>query len=254
MRPPSWMLLAGLTIATGASAVTGCGSSKTTSTGAGGAGADGSGGGGTTTSSSTTSSNSTSSSGGNCDTSGIDPTCGACLDGACCPELGACQADPECLDCISNSNADPNVCGANALYGAIDACVQASCSAECIGGGPGTPACDAPAVSPSAGACFGALDPANGKPCNPVTNEGCDAAAGEACDVNQNQDGFECYTASNTEALCDPCGNAANGNYCQGGMLCFDTCAKYCCDDGDCGTGTCDKTLLPDPNVGICLQ
>lgn len=30
-------------------------------------------------------------------------------------------------------------------------------------------------------------------------------------------------------------------------------CARFCCTDGDCGTGVCDKDLTGDANVGICV-
>ncbi|MEZ4301708.1 MAG: hypothetical protein R3B70_42630, partial [Polyangiaceae bacterium] len=102
------------------------------------------------------------------------------------------------------------------------------------------------AVSPSAGSCV-VVGGAN--ECNPVTNEGCDTAAGEACDVSA--DGFVCYPDGNTQSLCDECG-VTGSDYCLGGMTCVGKCAKFCCDDGDCGTGTCTKGGFADPAVGFC--
>ena len=78
------------------------------------------------------------------------------------------------------------------------------------------------------------------------------AARGEACDASA--DGFVCFPAPNDTELCGTCSNA-NGPFCLAGSTCLeDKCAHYCCDDGDCGTGTCDKALLGDPNVGVCVD
>lgn len=94
--------------------------------------------------------------------------------------------------------------------------------------------------------------------CNPVTNEPC--AAGEACDASNN-DTFQCFPPPNDANVCGMCDNM-NGPFCKGGHGCAakNGCAKYCCDDGDCGTGTCVKTngenqpLWPGVDVGVCLD
>lgn len=166
---------------------------------------------------------------------GFGDPCGPCLETNCCAELvvdGGTGMDPDLV-----------------------ACAQASCDAECFPP-PTAPfpiECTVPTPSPSVGACV-TLDAKN--TCNPVTNEGC-TAAGAACDGNG--DGFECFPDMNTHAICDMCGSASSdGNYCQPGMTCVAQCAKYCCDDGDCGTGKCTKTIDSMPifptatGLGIC--
>jgi hypothetical protein len=84
---------------------------------------------------------------------------------------------------------------------------------------------------------------------------GCNTANGESCDANNNN-GFQCFTMPpNTEKLCGMC-DSNNGPECLPGSTCTvgGTCAKYCCNDGDCGSGTCNKNMTTnDPNVGICI-
>ncbi len=93
--------------------------------------------------------------------------------------------------------------------------------------------------------------------CNPVTNAPC--ATGEACDAS-NMGTFECFPPPNDGKLCGACDNS-KGPFCGGGLGCAQKkCAKYCCDDGDCGTGgKCTKSdangpFWPGVNVGICLD
>lgn len=114
----------------------------------------------------------------------------------------------------------------------------------------------APEDTPSAGECVD-ID----FNCNPVTNFPCDTDAGEQCDFSG--DGFDCYEGS-TVPLCGECdGDAA---FCLGGSTCtlyaYDPeivangCAKYCCDDDDCGDGgTCAPAIdIPGASVGLCLN
>lgn len=101
--------------------------------------------------------------------------------------------------------------------------------------------------------------------CNPITNEPCNTAAGEACDISNSMDGaflgFVCYPAPNEKALCEAC-DGGNGPWCQGTMTCAGSkCARFCCDDGDCGTGTCVKDdgmggeAFPGLGaIGLCLD
>jgi hypothetical protein len=96
--------------------------------------------------------------------------------------------------------------------------------------------------------------------CNPVTNAGC--AAGDACDFTQDQNmqtTFKCYPPPppNTVMVCGACDDMNTA--CQGGATCLipsgammGKCGKYCCADGDCGTGVCNKGSTPF-GVGICL-
>lgn len=75
--------------------------------------------------------------------------------------------------------------------------------------------------------------------CNPVSNEGC--LPGEACDFSI-KGTFMCFEPPNDVALCGTC-DSNNGPFCMGGLTCEGgSCVKYCCGDGDCGTGTCSKT------------
>ncbi len=246
MKNIAWLVVAGFAI--GAVA---CGdSSSTTTTGGGGSGGESAGGsnaGGDNTGGTTNGPNGPGPGGGgapSCSGGALDPACDECLLASCCGEYGACEADSICIDCITGSE-DP-ACADNAAAADLVGCAQASCDAECFGGGPAAESdCEAPAVSPSAGSCVDAASP-----CNPVTNAGCDAAAGEACDFGA--DGFECYPAPNTLMLCEDC--TAGDNFCSGGMTCGGaTCAKFCCDDGDCSAGgTCDLEA-GGGTVGICI-
>jgi hypothetical protein len=153
--------------------------------------------------------------------------CGKCAEAQCCTELQACKANAGCNACLTDPNVDPATCTAGmpkTLLDAISACQDAKCAGPC------TP------VS-----------------CNPVTNEGCDSAGGEACDHSSS--GFSCFPAPNDVVQCDVC-DEMNGPFCEAGHTCLPdgACAAYCCDDGDCGTGKCDKTLLmADPAIGVCV-
>jgi hypothetical protein len=116
------------------------------------------------------------------------------------------------------------------------------------GSGAGAPACDAPAIAPSNGACF-----TNVGACNPVTGAPCQVGFGESCDIGPN--GFACFASGNDRKICETCDNQG-GPFCLATMTCLDDgrCARYCCDDGDCGTGFCDKAdpALAGTGVGVC--
>jgi hypothetical protein len=127
------------------------------------------------------------------------------------------------------------------------------------GGGPEQLGCNAPAVSPSAGACVTVAEPIA---CNPVTNEGCEEPAGSTCDANS-EGGFSCFPPPNDVALCEAC-DAMNGPFCAPGSTCSGqagtTCARFCCADTDCDDGTCikvDDQNMPAfpaaPDLGVCL-
>jgi hypothetical protein len=104
--------------------------------------------------------------------------------------------------------------------------------------------CDAPASPPSKGACF-PIGPDTGT-CNPVTNEGC--KEGETCDGGPK--GFECYPPPNDSKICESCNNQG-GPFCGAGLACVSgKCAKYCCDDTDCGGGSCNKE--EGAPLGVC--
>ena len=94
--------------------------------------------------------------------------------------------------------------------------------------------------------------------CNPVTNAGCEP--GYACDSSIKST-FMCYEPPNDGALCGAC-DVNEGPWCTGGLTCTDDkeCVKFCCDDGDCGTGTCSKVdseggvRFGGVDVGFCVK
>lgn len=157
-----------------------------------------------------------------CDGSAWGATCGTCLEAECCQELA---------DSMSAWSED------------LQSCAQ-SCANECSVDFLGAE-CSAPTTLPARGACV----TSTANQCNPVTQEGCNLANGEACDLSNA--GFVCYPDGNVHTQCESCGQS--GEYCVGGYACYATCAKYCCDDSDCGPGTCKKGIFfIEPNLGLC--
>lgn len=244
----------GKSTTTGGSAGTG-GSGGSGATGGGGSGGSGGSGGGTTsmmTGGGGTGGGTTTTTGpADCSMLFMNPTtCQKAITDKCCQEISDCVNDSECNDCLTNPNADPQTCGANAFLGTFLLCQGEKCSGAADCG----EACDANvAMPPSMGSCV-TVDGTNNE-CNPVTNDKCDGAAGAACDVKQG--GFKCYPDGNTHDICTGCGNGAQDqNFCKGGLTCFGVeCVKYCCTDADCGAkGTCKLGDLPDPKVGHCTN
>lgn len=175
--------------------------------------------------------------------------CNECITASCCAEFAECQGTDGCEDCVSGEPTctEDNIDIAQLTFD----CVQSSCATECIEPpAQADPICKVPTGSPSKGACA----PLGGDvKCNPVTNAPCKTAAGEACDLND-QDVFTCFPAPNTEALCAACDNQTT--FCQAGLTCVGDgkCARYCCDDSDCGAGKCDKGALELPSdLGVCV-
>jgi len=112
----------------------------------------------------------------------------------------------------------------------------------------------AAATSGAAGGDAGAVPT-----CDPFTGAPCQLTMGESCDFDL--DGLpHCFPPPSGAKLCDPCGvdpgDGGVADYCGVGLTCLDSnkCAAFCCDDGDCGKGTCDKTYLGDPAVGVCVD
>ena len=65
---------------------------------------------------------------------------------------------------------------------------------------------------------------------------------------------FVCFDPPNTEDLCAACNNM-NGPFCLPGNTCANNvCARYCCDDSECGSGTCDKSFFGGVGLGVCSQ
>ena len=175
--------------------------------------------------------------------------CAACAMSACCDEAAACNKSADCPSCFAN----PSCSQLDSSLKDLHKCLEAYCAEACVP--PALlPQCDSPPTPPSGGACVALGE---GIACNPVTGVGCDAAKGEACDRHSVK-GFVCYPPppSNEQKLCDACSNSLG---CANGLTCIQgKCAKYCCDDADCGTGQCVKTLngasLSEkvPAVGYC--
>jgi hypothetical protein len=89
--------------------------------------------------------------------------------------------------------------------------------------------------------------------CNPITNEGCTSL--ETCDLYIDDFGvnFLCYPAFVYGSACNDC--FAWGE-CSVGYGCFKTCAKYCCDESDCGEfARCYPDQLSDLGMsgGVCV-
>lgn len=157
----------------------------------------------------------------------LDPTggdCNACLDDKCCDLVTACSGDQDCVDCF-NAGGSGTACDTNAPWTTLKTCQDTSCSV----------------CTPKSA-------------CNPVTSAEC-TVAGEGCDLAQDQT-YQCF-GGETEALCAKCDYntdlyCAPGLYCVADSTLVGLCARYCCADTDCGTGTCVKTDFPG-GPGICL-
>jgi hypothetical protein len=155
------------------------------------------------------------------------PDCDACAHTNCCTEISDCAGDDVCSSCVGTLTGD---CFTDAPFIALESCVTQDCPAECT--------------------------PPN--QCNPITNEGC-GTTGDACDVGVflGLPYFTCFVPPNDAVVCGACNdNNPNGPFCSGGSTCFEneaTCSRYCCDDGDCGTGTCDMSQFQGLGVGTCI-
>jgi hypothetical protein len=154
--------------------------------------------------------------------------CDQCIESTCCAQAAVCYADPTCTGCAAGTPSSPASCatGMTPAWDALLACMTAQCNGPCVAH----------------------------STCNPVTNAGC-GDAGAACDLDQ--DGvFVCFPGPTPAPLCASCSNE-NGPYCSGTSHCLEQggggrCARYCCDDGDCGAGVCDMGSLPG-GVGVCV-
>jgi hypothetical protein len=91
--------------------------------------------------------------------------------------------------------------------------------------------------------------------CDPITGWPCNVAEGEVCDYSNTGGRFQCYPGPNTAGFCGACGFLGPG--CGVGFTCnySDWCERHCCDDDDCGSGTCVLDYYGNPNVaavGFC--
>ncbi len=151
-----------------------------------------------------------------------------------------CASDPVCCDeewdhiCVANAELEPS-CGCEPT-GPTEPSYEIACGA------------DVPTMDnvPSGGTC----GEKQTFKCNPVTNGGCKAH--EACDVD-GANNFRCWPESNDKALCEAC--SEDIGYCQAGYTCRGVCARFCCNDADCGPGNkcLGYSLDQTHDVGICV-
>jgi len=159
----------------------------------------------------------------------FDPTemtnCDTGLAQSCCAEYAACVKGTECVVCANNMTCLPDTL--KALY---------DCEKTALSGG----GCGAPCTHPM---------------CDPFTNAGCHTKQGEICDQsNASLNGYECFDQPVSALLCWACtSHDGLGPYCAKGSTCLDgACAKFCCDDGDCGSDRCDGASAKW--AGLCVK
>jgi hypothetical protein len=210
-----------------------------------------------------------------------------CIDDGVCEGEDACfcadcEGETACADyCISCLAAITYVTDTSALctrgnpssaaiYQDLEGCACGGCIAECGGSFcqglfPSQACIDCMDMSCMAEQQACAADVPTFIQCNPVTAEPCNL--NERCDLVYVADtpiGFQCIIADNNSATCESCTYVfGSDTYCEAGNTCVDasgqvaaggTCARYCCNDGDCGTGSCVPGLLPAvPELGVCL-
>lgn len=153
----------------------------------------------------------------------------------------SCSSDPDPVTSQGGTGGGTGGTTTNGGNGGDGGMANNACGADC------TAQCDASLVTPSDGVCVQLGGPIT---CNPVTNQGCNTPAGEACDYGPG--GFTCYPGPNDAELCWACG--PNGPHCGSGFTCTSdgVCAKFCCDDLDCGSGgICQMSQL---GVGHCVK
>lgn len=176
--------------------------------------------------------------------SGIfDPlgTCATCAETSCCQEAADCKSNGSCFNyCIGSYWPANHVCATDAVKlvtDTLNTCLKTSCS----------PGCDA-------------IDT-----CDPVLGTGC--SQNGSCEPFV-PGVFGCLVPLGTVVakVCETCDLFVDP-ICGAGMHCYpgssgtSRCARYCCDDADCGTGKCvvDQTvafggpLLHKTMVGLCL-
>lgn len=172
----------------------------------------------------------------------ISVQCDPCLQEHCCQEVSDCLDDQTCnFYCMFGTLPSEPICNQGktaTVFEGMKSCLTTHCSTEC-----------------SAKSY-----------CNPVNGTaGCvSPSATVACEMAF-PGIFVCYDMGlPPAALCQPC-NLYTGPLCDDGLRCDLTsglCARYCCDNTDCGTGYCEKnqnvafgtsTANPADMPGICL-
>lgn len=173
----------------------------------------------------------------------FDPagTCDTCAQASCCQEASDCKANGTCYNvCLGGYWPLDKSCTTEAVKQVTDkltTCLATSCSPGC--------------------------DPIDN--CDPILATGCGPST--SCELFV-PGVFGCLAplGPGLAKVCETC-NLFLDPICGPGMHCFPVapgtsqCARYCCDDADCGTGKCvvDQTvafgapLLHKTKVGICL-
>jgi hypothetical protein len=168
------------------------------------------------------------------ETDGTQTECEACGATQCCDQASACEEDPDCAPCIAGSPTSScmSVGTPIAPWKAL---------LDCLG---------TAGVSSSNGPCATACAKSNTSLCNAVTNAGCDDGA--ACDLDA-QGVARCLGAG-PGALCAAC-DATKSIFCGPTLHCLSTgaCARFCCEDADCGSGRCVSWPLGGGALGVCI-
>lgn len=187
------------------------------------------------------------------------------------------------VNCPETQTKPPPECGGNKFSPGCDQCIEAKCCQEvsdCLGNNPCGTYCMFGILPPApecntgqTGKYFADLTTCLTKNCatecgatsycNPVTHNGC-PNDGTQCEFVY-PGIFACVPPTGTPAaVCESC-NFGMGPYCGSGLRCDVStlkCARYCCDDKDCGTGHCElnqnaifgySTANPNDMVGLCL-
>jgi hypothetical protein len=212
------------------SAVTG----PATASGSGGAGATGGHGGSAATTSSDGGGDATGGGGGAPSCIGaLEGACGECMELMCCSEISDCLANSACEACLMGNDLECGDATGSALLDAMFSCSQQLCKDT----------------------CFRLIDVYG---CNPITNAGCDSGNDFVCDVDLVNGAFICTGPPHGQALCDACG--PQDGFCNAGHSCVGSqCARFCCDDNDCGAGGvyCDKSYFAGVamgEAGVCMD
>lgn len=185
--------------------------------------------------------------------------CKNCLKESCCDRLDECARDASCRACLAGE-----ACASSSRFDALKRCAHEACKAPCYPTISGIPkvACLVADLSPASGTC---LPESPAVTCNPmVRSYDCNWQAGAACDFDVRHysapaSGFACFASARNHS-CESCGVIEG--LCHYGLTCVNgLCARFCCDDLDCGPGSrCDPTFVSarlgsNPHaMGICVE
>jgi hypothetical protein len=174
--------------------------------------------------------------------------CDDCMTRNCCSKMSACANSATCYACVT-TRTEAACANVGQEFYDFNQCWAEHCSSP-ISMCAAKPACDAPPTAPSGGTCFQMT--ANDD-CNPITNSGCMPT--EYCTFSS--EGSYCRLQNQNQAACEPCDNPTPIE-CGPGLQCTfaNQCGRWCCNDQDCGSGTCIYSQLVDihPELGTCYQ